>query len=537
MRATPLPDIARVDAYDKVRGATLYAADQLHSSALCHARAGTDRQGQAHRPGPRRCAMPGVVRILTERDFPPRRERRRGKEARLRHRHHCGARSAIAASRSRWCLANAGGGNRRRRDGRARYSGKGSRRRSTARGARREPAEEKKAGNGAAAFATAQTKIDQSYVSPTQHHNPIEMLATSATFENGRLTIYECTQRAGVRGAVAATLRLDPERIDVSPSVGGGFGQKTRAYGHSALVARAAILSGRPVKLVMPHSQIFHQATFRPESHHRVRLGADGTGKMIAAVYHAEHEQSQQGQFPFVVSRGDKPSLRHRELPRHGRQHSHRPAESGPYALPHPHPSCFAFESAVDELALKLGRDPVEFGSPMTGAPIRSPATFVALPRGASRKARDVPAGRAGLRSLGRCGWPMAPRSAGAWRPGLSLDDGSGDRHAARRCRRPFALAASGHEMGQGIRTSIANVTDRGLGLDPDGLELAIGDTSVAPQHLTAGSWGTAGASRPAARAVDRMRAALRELLAGRSISGNIHRQLATVRRPIWKYR
>ena len=303
----------------------------------------------------------------------------------------------------------------------ARYSSKGSRRRSTAR-ARREPAEEKKAGNGAAAFATAQTKIDQSYVSPTQHHNPIEMLATSATFENGRLTIYECTQHsAGVRGAVAATLRLDPERIDVkSPSVGGGFGQKTRAYGHSALVARAAILSGRPVKLVMPRSQIFHQATFRPESHHRVRLGADGTGKMIAAVYHAEHEQSQQGQFPpsyhEATSRlygienylGTAANIRiDRQNPGHMR-------------CPHPHPSCFAFESAVDELALELGRDPVEFRlandgrtDPLTGHPYSSRFLKECIEEGARRFGWSRR-----LRSLGRCGWPMAPRSAGAWRPG-----------------------------------------------------------------------------------------------------------------------
>ena len=404
---------------------------------------------------------------------------------------------------------------------------------------RREPAEEKKAGNGAAAFATAQTKIDQSYVSPTQHHNPIEMLATSATFENGRLTIYECTQHsAGVRGAVAATLRLDPERIDVkSPSVGGGFGQKTRAYGHSALVARGDQLRP-PVKLVMPRSQIFHQATFRPESHHRVRLGADGTGKMIAAVYHAEHEQSQQGQFPAVVSRGDKPSLRHRELPRHGRQHSHRPAESGPYALPAPAPILLRVPKArwtssrSSSVATRSSS-----GSPMTGAPIRSPATPIrrylkeCIEEGARRSAgrRTAQPGSMRLADGTQVGWGMA---SGAY-PSMMVPAIATLRVGADGRSR---FAASGHEMGQGIRTSIANVLIEGLGLDPHGSSLRSA-TPASRRNISPPAHGHRRRVPAAARAVDRMRAALRELLAGRSISGNIHRQLATVRRPIWKYR
>ena len=52
-----------------------------------------------------------------------------------------------------------------------------------------------------------------------------------------------------------------------------------------------------------------------------------------------------------------------------------------------------------------------------------------------------------------------------------------------------FSLSA--HEMGQGIRTVIAAVLLRELDIDPDRLELVIGDTSATPQHQTAGSWGT----------------------------------------------
>ncbi|WP_348648093.1 molybdopterin cofactor-binding domain-containing protein [Rhizobium leguminosarum] len=93
-------------------------------------------------------------------------------------------------------------------------------------------------------------------------------------------------------------------------------------------------------------------------------------------------------------------------------------------------------------------------------------------------------------------------------------------------------FATSGHEMGQGIRTAIAAILVEGLDISTGKLEVVIGDTTAAPQHMTAGSWGTAGAIPGAAKAVERMRAAVAELLESRQIAGNLHQQLASVRRP-----
>ncbi len=93
-------------------------------------------------------------------------------------------------------------------------------------------------------------------------------------------------------------------------------------------------------------------------------------------------------------------------------------------------------------------------------------------------------------------------------------------------------FAISGHEMGQGMHTAIAAVLLEGLDIDPDGLEVAIGDTRVAPQHMTAGSWGTNSVVPAAMQAAERMRSAFAELLGGRQVSGNLHRKLAAIRRP-----
>ncbi len=92
-------------------------------------------------------------------------------------------------------------------------------------------------------------------------------------------------------------------------------------------------------------------------------------------------------------------------------------------------------------------------------------------------------------------------------------------------------IAISGREMEQSIKTTIANVLLQELDIDSDGLEVLVGDTSVAPQHQTAGSWGTAGCVPATFKAGTRMQADMRELLNGRSVPGDIHRQLATIRR------
>jgi xanthine dehydrogenase YagR molybdenum-binding subunit len=501
MQFGPLPEIARVDAFDKVRGATLYAADQ-RLPGLLYAMLVPARIAKGSLTGldtAAALAVPGVVRILTEKDFPAPPEPPAGGAAGPpppppMMQSEIGYRGQSIALVIAETLEAAIEGAEAIRAG---YAEQPFASKINSKAARREPADEKKAGNAAAALAAAQNKIDQSYVSPTQHHNSIEMLATSATFENGHLTIYECTQHtAGVRGAVARSLRLDPASIEVkSPYIGGGFGQKGTPYGFSAIVARAAILTGRPVKLVIPRSQIFHVATYRPESHHRVRLGAGPTGKMTAAVYHAEHEQSAKGQFPptqyhEATSRlyGIENYLGTAANIRIDRQ------DPGYMRCPHPHPSCFAFESAVDELAIQLGRDPVEFRlandgrtDPITGKPYSSRYLKECIEEGARRfgwSRRTAEPGSMRLADGTQIGWGMA---VGAY-PSMTVPAIATLRVGADGRSR---FAVSGHEMGQGIRTSVANVLIQGLGIDPDGLESRSKKYGFSDKDLT---WSSAGA-------------------------------------------
>ena len=142
-------------------------------------------------------------------------------------------------------------------------------------------------GNAEASFAAAPVKIDASYETPTQHHNPMELHSTTATWADGRLTVHEPTQwLSGLRAYLAERFGIEQDMVRVlSPFVGGGFGCKALPMPHSAFTAMAARRLGRPVKLLVSRQQMFTVGGFRPPSVSRVRLGASRKGRLDAYLH------------------------------------------------------------------------------------------------------------------------------------------------------------------------------------------------------------------------------------------------------------
>ena len=142
-------------------------------------------------------------------------------------------------------------------------------------------------GDADAAFAAAAVTIEADYATPTQHHNPIELFTTTASWENGRLTILEGSQYVhGLRNGIAAQLGIDPSMVRVeSPYVGGAFGSRGSLTQRTALIAVAARRLSRPVKLVATRDQGFTIATYRAETRQHVKLGADRDGRLVALVH------------------------------------------------------------------------------------------------------------------------------------------------------------------------------------------------------------------------------------------------------------
>lgn len=372
------------------------------------------------------------------------------------------------------------------------------------------------AGDADAAFAAAPVQVDVEIHGPAQHQVPMELISSVAQWRGDTLVVHEGTQNSGaIQNGVAKQLGIDPGRVQViSPSVGGGFGQKNSLQPHIGPLAIAARRLGRPVKLMLSRPQTFHMASFRPATRQRVRLAADASGRLVAAIHEIDQQTSRHDLFPALYT--DVTSRLYgignfRGLQRLVRTDVQTP---GYMRAPFEHIGVFAMESAVDEIAYATGQDPVAIRlandavkDPVTGLPFSSRYVAECLRRGAQRFgwAARTPEPRSMRDSDGTLiGWGVAigayPGSAAPAIAKLSADASGA-----------VSVAVAGHEMGQGIRTAITRLVADDLGIDPAVVEVSVGDTRSTPQHLTAGSWGTA-------TALPAVHAALRELRARLSL-------------------
>src|SRR5438874_1958321 len=216
-------------------------------------------------------------------------------------------------------------------------------------------------GDAESAFASAPVKLDQTYVTPTHTHNPIELQATVAMWDESTLTIYEESQGIfNLQGVLAQMFGLPKENVRViTKFVGSGFGSKLWPWTHCALAVAAARQLGQPVKLVMSRKMMFQTVGHRPRTQQRVRLGATTNGKLVSlqhdyvnhhAILDNYHEDCGEAT-PFQYS---VPNLRVK-FGRARRNVGSPTAMRGPGAVP----GLYATESAMNELADQLKIDPV----------------------------------------------------------------------------------------------------------------------------------------------------------------------------------
>src|ERR687888_847356 len=217
-------------------------------------------------------------------------------------------------------------------------------------------------GDAESAFASAAVKLDQTYVTPSETHNPIELQAATAMWDGDRLTIYEESQSIfNMRGVLAQMFGLPKENVRVvTKFVGSGFGSKLWPWTHCPLAVAAARQLGRPVKIVVSRKMTFQSAGHRARTQQRVRLGATAEGKLVSlqhdyvyerSMLDAHHEDCGEAT-PFQYS---VPNLRV-TFGRAKRNIGAGADMRGHGAVP----GMYATESAMNELAYQLQIDPVK---------------------------------------------------------------------------------------------------------------------------------------------------------------------------------
>jgi xanthine dehydrogenase YagR molybdenum-binding subunit len=229
-------------------------------------------------------------------------------------------------------------------------------------GAPVDAAESIKVGDAEGAFAAAEVKVETRYTTPAQHHNPIELYATTALWHGSKLTVYLPSQWVkGTQVGLAKALGVPPDDVQViSPYVGGGFGSKGSIMPHTVLVAAAARRLGRPVKLVVSREDMYPAGSFRPATTQHVALAAARDGSIQALIHEQSGQTSRMDQACFpgteMTSRMYAvPNIRTRETVIATDVNT-----PGFMRAPFETPTFFGLESAMDELAVALGMDPVE---------------------------------------------------------------------------------------------------------------------------------------------------------------------------------
>jgi xanthine dehydrogenase YagR molybdenum-binding subunit len=355
------------------------------------------------------------------------------------------------------------------------------------------------------ALASAAVRIDQTYTTPMEHNNPMEPHTTVAIWEctgkTGRLTLYDSTQGVfGVRNALAPVFGLDPECIRVvAPYVGGGFGSKGLPHAHNVLAGLAAqVVGGRPVKYALSRQQMFAVAGYRSPTIQRMALGTDADGR-LSAIAHATIEQT--SRIKEFAEGCAAPSRMMYAAP--NRRTTHRlDALDVPVPFwmraPGVAPGMFAGESAMDELAIACGLDPIELRirnepatDPETGNPWSGRQLIACLREGARRFGwhdRDpAPAIRR------QDGWLVGTGVAAATYPRYAMPGSTAtvSYHQGR-----YLVRIGAADIGTGSWTALTQIAADALACPVDIVDLEIGNTDLPTATVAGGSsgitsWGT----------------------------------------------
>jgi xanthine dehydrogenase YagR molybdenum-binding subunit len=352
------------------------------------------------------------------------------------------------------------------------------------------------------AFSSAAVKLDQTYTTPMEHHNPMEPHTTVALWDAGGLTLYESTQGPSlVRDTLAQVLGLDADRVRViAPYVGGGFGSKT-LHANTILAALAAkAVQGSPVKFALTRQQMFAGVGYRTPTIQRIRLGAGQDGHLTATSHDVIEQTAKIKEFAENTAVATRTMYATQS-----RTTTHRLAALDVpvptwMRAPGDAPGMFALESAMDEMAIKCGLDPVEFRirnepelDAETGLPYSSRNLVACLLEGARRFGWGRRDPRPRARQEGR--WLVGTGVASSTFPVIRFPGSVASIRYAGDGRYRVEIAAV--DIGTGTWTALSQIAADALAVDVEYVDLRIGDTAQ-PQATVAGgssgiaSWGTA---------------------------------------------
>ena len=362
------------------------------------------------------------------------------------------------------------------------------------------------------------TKTEQTYSTPTETHNPMEMHATIAHWEApDRLTVYDAQQYVkGAQAILARAFGLRKENVRViCPFVGGAFGCKGPTWPHTILAAIAAKVIARPVRLELTRQQMFSGTGHRPETIQTVALAATRDGKLQAIRHHSEMFDSPVGNWVEETGIGstnvlyEAPAIEFDHV-----VHVVNIAQPSFMRAPGECPGTYAVESAMDELAYALKMDPLKLrqvnnspNHPMKGVPWSTKHLDRCYELGAEKfgwsKRKPEPGSMKDGKLLVGWGVATATYPARAFRAEVHMQLNADGTAVAK---------SAAHDLGTGQWTTLTQITADAIGLPIDKVKFELGDSALPFGPVAGGSNTTATVGSAIANAAENLKKKLVDL-------------------------
>ena len=363
------------------------------------------------------------------------------------------------------------------------------------------------------AMIEASHSIDRTYTTAGHASAAMEPHAAIAEWKDGKLTVHNALQMPNFNiSELADAVGLEEGQVRlISRYVGGGFGSKLGIAPEAVAASLAAMELNRPVRVVMSRRQVFQSIMRRSETTQRIRLAADGEGRLIG-FGHESRVTNLPGEDMFepvlqssrFLYAGENRLLRQETARIH-----QMPA--GSVRAPGEAVGMLALESAMDELANEVGIDPVELRlrnipdqHPSNGKPFSSRRLAECLRQGAEAFGWEG-ANRAPMQNL-RGEWWIGTGMASASRKHML---GPAEARVILQPDGTAEVASDMTDIGTGTYAIFSQIAGEMLGLDPADVLVRLGDTDFPRGSGSGGSWGAASTGTAVFHACEAVRMAL----------------------------
>ena len=337
------------------------------------------------------------------------------------------------------------------------------------------------------AFSQCATVIEGTYSAPVQIHNPMETMGNTVSWTDDGVTAWSSTQGiSSVRDGLAGSLQLDQSKVRViTEYMGGGFGAKFGAGVEGVLAAKLSKAAKAPVRLMLTRFDQALAVGNRPSSFQKIKMGAAADGTLLA--FEAENYGTAGigagGDAGGGGGGADIPMPYLYKVQNTRVKQSAVAVNAGSaraFRAPGNPPASYGMESAMDDLAVKLGMDPLELRLKNDPNPVRQREYKLGAEKFGWKDKYKKPGSSPGVVKTGigcaGAAWPAGGPSRNTNGEAQINPDGSIE----------FRLGVQ--DIGTGTRTVIAVVAAEMLDLKPEQITVKVGDTRFPPGPGSGGS-------------------------------------------------